>query len=154
MPDSSTALTWPCAEWASLAAREKATRRCSTPWLPQHGRRHLQNPHHQSRELGQSVLAIVMANALVLHVKQIRQFADLEAVAGGQNHGVASLLQLFHDGLEERNVRRILQINPNLLTRRFFDNLRPGIRKGGHGRFGRGWFYHRRIGTTFSCERL
>ena len=72
--------------------------------LPQHGGRHLQNPNQQPRELGQSVLAIVMANALVLHVKQIRQLADLKAVAGGQNNGVAALFQLFHDGLEERDM--------------------------------------------------
>ncbi len=122
--------------------------------LPQHGRCHLQNPHYEPCELGQSVFAVMMADALVLHMKQVCQFANLEAVAGGQNHGVAAFLQLLDDGLEERNVRRVLQIDPYLFARHLLKDLQRGFGKGTHGRVGRGWGGCRRVGTTLTGKWL
>jgi hypothetical protein len=47
--------------------------------------------------------------------KKIRQFADLEAISSGYDNRESAALKFFNDRLEERNVRRVFQIDPDFL---------------------------------------
>jgi hypothetical protein len=62
------------------------------------------------------VLAVVVSDSLVLDVKQVRQLTDLETISGSHQHRVSTLLKVLNDRFEERNMGRILQVDPDLFS--------------------------------------
>jgi hypothetical protein len=56
----------------------------------------------------------MMTNLPVLHSFHVSELANLEAVSGCEHDLAVKLLEFIHDWLEERNVRRILKVNPDL----------------------------------------
>lgn len=54
------------------------------------------------------------ADLNILQFFLVSQFADLEGVTGGYDQRKSTVTELVYDWLEERNVRRVVQIDPNL----------------------------------------
>jgi len=82
--------------------------------LTENDRRHLQHADAETSQFGQAVLPVMTADLRILQARHIRQFADLEAVPGGQDDFAVSPFQLPDNGLKERNVRGVLEIDPDL----------------------------------------
>lgn len=62
----------------------------------------------------EAVLPVVTANLEVLEPFLVGQVADLESVAGGNEQRMAPGAELVNDGLEERNMRSVVEIEPDL----------------------------------------
>ena len=71
-------------------------------------------PHQQPPNFGNQAPAVVAADLLIVERVKARHLAGLVAVPGRQHHLVSLLPQLTDDGAEERNVRRVFQVDPNL----------------------------------------
>ena len=67
------------------------------------------------KSFSKGVLAVVLADRLAFDPVQIHQAVHLEAVPGGDHAVVAPLTQLVDDGLEERHVGGIVEVDPDLL---------------------------------------
>ena len=81
--------------------------------LADDGGSQLQRPGAEPSHLVESVLAEMTTDDLAWHFEKIDELAHLERIAAGEEHGVAALLQRVNDGCEERNMGRIVEINPD-----------------------------------------
>jgi hypothetical protein len=83
------------------------------------------------------------ANRLAREAMKVRQFHYLTGISCRKECSVAPFFQLFDDGNKERNMRRIIEINPNpFWSLRAWQALTPfGTRSSALGwRFGEPWF--------------
>ncbi len=78
----------------------------------------LQGAIKKPEDFHQLVLAVVTSDFRVLQPLLIGKFADLKGVARSQRHVEAARAQLLDDRLEERNVRRVVEIDPDFLALR------------------------------------
>ena len=94
----------------------------------------LEPPVDEAEKLHQGVLAVVLPDRLAFQPVEIDETGHLEAVAGCDHAVVAAVVQLIDDGLEQRDVRRIVEIDPD-----FFMFFRF------HDRFTSDWGFTRRF---------
>src|SRR5271165_972813 len=76
-------------------------------------RQHLQGAHPESDKLRGHMLAVVPAKSFVGNAEQVRKLTHLETISGSDDDGVALALEFLDNGLEERNVGGILEVDPD-----------------------------------------
>ena len=79
----------------------------------ENSRGQLQYADRETQQLRNPVLTVVVTDFAVLQARKIGKLADLETVPRREENGVPLLLQLADDWQEERDVRRVLEINPD-----------------------------------------
>ncbi len=81
--------------------------------LPQYVGQELQRTNSDPRQLRHRMFAIVMSDAAIIQFHLVGELSHLEAIAGGEHDLVSSALQFRSNGPEERDMRRIIEINPD-----------------------------------------
>ena len=76
----------------------------------------LKTPPDCSENFKQPICTIMLAYLFVLQVMVVSKATDLKTVSGGNKYGVPSFLQLFLDWHKERNMRRVVEIYPDLFA--------------------------------------
>jgi hypothetical protein len=89
----------------------------------------LERANQESNYLDQFALPEMSPYPLVLEIISIGKAACLGAISRGESDGKSLLLQLSDDGLEERYVRRVVQIDPDRLILQLLSLLYPKITK-------------------------
>ena len=82
--------------------------------LAQIERQQLERPQRQSGDLHDRVLPVMTADLPEAQPLFLREVADLEGVASGQDDLVTSLLQFADDGDEEGDMGRVVEVDPDL----------------------------------------
>jgi len=89
----------------------------------------LESANQESKYLEQFALPEMSPYPLVLKAISISKAACLGAISRGENDGKSLLLQLSDDGLEERDVWRVVQIDPDRLILQLFSLIYPNNTK-------------------------
>src|SRR3989337_4436409 len=89
----------------------------------------LESANQESKYLEQFALPEMSPYPLVLKAISIGKAACLGAISRGENDGKSLLFQLPNDGFEERDVRRVVQIDPDRLILQLLSLLYPKIAK-------------------------
>lgn len=76
----------------------------------------LKTPPHRPENFKPLIGTIVLAYLFVLQVMAVGKATDLKTISGGNKYGVSSFLQLVLDRHKERNVWRIIEVDPDLFV--------------------------------------
>jgi hypothetical protein len=79
----------------------------------------LNRSQNVAKHLQNFILAIVAADDLATQIEEFEQLAGLIHISGGQDQFDPVLFQFLDNRNEERNVRGIVEINPDLFGRLF-----------------------------------
>ncbi len=76
----------------------------------------LKTPPDRTQHFKQLVRAIMLPYLYMFQVMVVSKATDLKTVSGGNKYGVPPFLQLVFDWHKERNMRGIIEINPDLFV--------------------------------------